>query len=164
MNVRKNARQTPSGRVPMIERIESGWSVGRAAAASGSRRGEPIAGSAAGGLAIMSFSIAVRPHRCPRRLNGTLAERIVQLRRERRSSPVIATGVGPSPVDCSAGAQAARLTGVIEHALIYFHGLMMGKKPLPEFAALTDGSAAMAAIATADAPTLSLAEDRKVWV
>jgi predicted dehydrogenase len=54
------------------------------------------------------------------------------------------------------------LRGVIEHELAYFHGLMQGRAPLPEFATLTDGSAAMAAIATADALSLSLAEDRKV--
>lgn len=56
------------------------------------------------------------------------------------------------------------LRGIIEHEFTYFHGLMQGKKPLPEFAALTDGTAAMAAIATADALSLSLAEDRKVSV
>jgi predicted dehydrogenase len=56
------------------------------------------------------------------------------------------------------------LKGIIEHELTYFHGLMQGKAPLAEFAALTDGSAAMAAIATADALSLSLTEDRKVSV
>ncbi|RYG85692.1 MAG: Gfo/Idh/MocA family oxidoreductase, partial [Alphaproteobacteria bacterium] len=56
------------------------------------------------------------------------------------------------------------LGGIIEHELTYFHGLMRGDAPLAEFAALTDGSAAMAAIATADALSLSLAEDRKVSV
>jgi predicted dehydrogenase len=56
------------------------------------------------------------------------------------------------------------LRGVIDHELAYFHGLMQGDAPLPEFATLTDGSAAMAAIATADALSRSLAEDRKVLV
>ncbi len=56
------------------------------------------------------------------------------------------------------------LRGVIEHELKYFHGLMLGAPPEPEFAALTDGSAAMAAIATADALTTSLREGRKVGV
>lgn len=56
------------------------------------------------------------------------------------------------------------LGGIIEHELAYFHGLMQGASPLPEFAALTDGTAAMAAIATADALSLSLAGDRKVSV
>lgn len=56
------------------------------------------------------------------------------------------------------------LRGIIDHELTYFHGLMRGDEPAPEFAALTDGSAAMAAIATADALSLSLSEDRKVSV
>jgi len=56
------------------------------------------------------------------------------------------------------------LRGIIEHELGYFHGLMRGAAPLAEFAALTDGSAATAAIATADALTRSMAEGRKVRV
>ncbi len=56
------------------------------------------------------------------------------------------------------------LTGIIEEELDYFHGLVMGGEALPEFAALTDGTAAAAAIATADALTLSLKESRKVTV
>lgn len=56
------------------------------------------------------------------------------------------------------------LKTIIDYELIYFHGLLQGQPPQPEYAALTDGSAAMAAIATADALTLSLAEDRKVSV
>lgn len=56
------------------------------------------------------------------------------------------------------------LKGIIEQELEYFHGLMMGGKPAAEFAALTNGSAAMAAIATADALTMSLREGRKVRV
>lgn len=56
------------------------------------------------------------------------------------------------------------LRGIIEQELDYFHGLMLGQPALPEFSKLTDGSAAMAAIATADALTLSLSEDRKVSV
>lgn len=54
------------------------------------------------------------------------------------------------------------LNGIIEQELEYFHGLMLGAQPLPEFAALTDGTAATAAIATADALSLSLRERRKV--
>ncbi len=56
------------------------------------------------------------------------------------------------------------LTGIIEEELDYFQGLVQGKEPLAEFAALTDGTAAAAAIATADALTLSLKELRKVAV
>ncbi len=56
------------------------------------------------------------------------------------------------------------LQGIVAEETRYFHGLLQGDAPLPEFAALTDGSAARASIATADALTLSLAEDRKVRV
>jgi predicted dehydrogenase len=56
------------------------------------------------------------------------------------------------------------LRGVIDEEVRYFHGLMLGDSLVDEFAALTDGSAAMASIATADALTLSLAEGRKVAV
>lgn len=56
------------------------------------------------------------------------------------------------------------LTGIVEEETAYFHGLLTGAAPAPEFAALTDGSAARSSIATADALTLSLSEDRKVRV
>lgn len=56
------------------------------------------------------------------------------------------------------------LTGIVEEETAYFHGLLTGSAPEPEFAALTDGSAARSSIATADALTLSLAQDRKVRV
>ncbi|MGF2949235.1 Gfo/Idh/MocA family protein [Microbacterium alcoholitolerans] len=56
------------------------------------------------------------------------------------------------------------LQGVAEEETAYFHGLLTGAEPDPEFAALTDGSAARRSIATADALTLSLAQDRKVRV
>lgn len=56
------------------------------------------------------------------------------------------------------------LTGIIEEELGYFHSLMSGAAPITEFAALTDGTAATASIATADALTRSLEEKRKVFV
>lgn len=56
------------------------------------------------------------------------------------------------------------LSGVVEEETTYFHGLLRGNVPEPEFAALTDGTAARAAIATADALSLSLTEGRKVAV
>lgn len=54
------------------------------------------------------------------------------------------------------------LQGIAEEETAYFHGLLTGAEPEPEFSALTDGSAARRSIATADALTLSLTEDRKV--
>ena len=56
------------------------------------------------------------------------------------------------------------LRGIIDEELSYFQSLVVGDAPLPEFAALTDGTAATAAIATADALQLSLSQDRKVRV
>lgn len=56
------------------------------------------------------------------------------------------------------------LRGIIEEELTYFHGLMTGAAPSEEFAALSDGSAATASIATADACTRSRLEGRKVLV
>lgn len=56
------------------------------------------------------------------------------------------------------------LRGMIEDEVSYFHGLMRGEEPVAEFAKLTDGSAAAASIATADALSLSLRESRKVLV
>ena len=56
------------------------------------------------------------------------------------------------------------LTGIIEEELDYFQSLVKGGDPLPEFAALTYGTAATAAIATADALTLSLRQSREVAV
>ena len=56
----------------------------------------------------------------------------------------------------------AWITGIVEEETTYFHGLMQGGETLPEFASLTDGSAALSALSAADALTLSLAEGRKV--
>ncbi|WP_167133228.1 Gfo/Idh/MocA family protein [Paramicrobacterium chengjingii] len=56
------------------------------------------------------------------------------------------------------------LQGIVEEEMTYFHGLMQGNSPTDEFAALSDGSAATATIATADALSRSLTEDRKVDV
>ncbi|WP_136036555.1 Gfo/Idh/MocA family protein [Microbacterium sp. K35] len=56
------------------------------------------------------------------------------------------------------------LSGIVEEETAYFHGLLTGAATEPEFAALTDGSAARSSIATADALTLSLAQDRKVRI
>lgn len=95
MNVHKNARQTPSGRVLMIERIESGWSVGRAAEASGvSERTAHrwLSRWRSGDHQLHDRSSA--PHHCPRRLGERQVERIAQLRRERQTGPVIARTLG----------------------------------------------------------------------
>ncbi len=56
------------------------------------------------------------------------------------------------------------LRSIMQKEMHYFHDLMNGAVPDPEFAPLLDGSAARAAIATADALTLSLRENRLVEV
>ncbi len=56
------------------------------------------------------------------------------------------------------------LRGIIDEELGYFQSLVLGGEPIAEFAALTDGSAATAAIATADALSLSMRESRKVRI
>ena len=93
MNVHKNARLTPYGRLLMIERVrKQGWPVGRAAAASGvsvrtayrwlgrhRRGGEP---------ALMDRSSA--PRRCPRRTPADRVAEVERLRRQRLTGPAIA--------------------------------------------------------------------------
>lgn len=56
------------------------------------------------------------------------------------------------------------LNGIIEEEMKYFHSLMEGSPVLDEFAKLSDGTAAMEAIATADACTLSEREGRRVEI
>lgn len=56
------------------------------------------------------------------------------------------------------------LQGVVEEEVTYLHDLLRGGAVTEEFRALTDGTAATAAIATADALTLSLRDGRKVPV
>nr|WP_330388602.1 Gfo/Idh/MocA family oxidoreductase [Marvinbryantia formatexigens] len=56
------------------------------------------------------------------------------------------------------------LHSIMKKEMAYFNGLMHGEKPDDEFRDLLNGKAARAAIATADAATLSLRENRKVCV
>lgn len=56
------------------------------------------------------------------------------------------------------------LQGVMETEMAYLNRIMHGQVPEEAFKPLLDGSAARAAIATADAATLSLKENRKVSV
>lgn len=58
----------------------------------------------------------------------------------------------------------AWLGGIIAEETAYFDGLLRGETPLAEFAALTDGSAALASLAAADALTLSREQGRKVRI
>ena len=53
---------------------------------------------------------------------------------------------------------------IMKKEMAYFNGIMHGEKPSDEFIDLMNGKAARAAIATADAATLSLRENRRVSV
>jgi transposase InsO family protein len=95
MNVHKNARQTPRGRVLMVERIERGLSIGQAAADAGvSERTAHrwLKRWRSGDRELLDRSSA--PRRCPHRLTGTQVERIGQLRRQRLTGPSIARALG----------------------------------------------------------------------
>ena len=56
------------------------------------------------------------------------------------------------------------LHGIMKNEMKFFNGIMHGEEPSDEFKDLLNGKAARAAIATADAATLSLRENRKVNV
>jgi transposase InsO family protein len=91
MNVHQNARLTPRGRVLMIERIERGLPVARAAADAGvSERTAHrwLRRWRAGDRGLFDHSSA--PRRCPHRLRPEQVARIEQLRRQRLTSAAIA--------------------------------------------------------------------------
>lgn len=56
------------------------------------------------------------------------------------------------------------LHGIMEEEMKFFNGIMHGEEVTDEFKDLLNGKAARAAIATADAATLSLRESRKVSI
>jgi len=95
MNIHKNARLTPRGRVLMVERIEAGWAVARAAQASGvsvRTAHRWLQRYRAGDRQLLDRSSA--PRRCRHRLGAELVASIEQLRRERRTGPAIARMLG----------------------------------------------------------------------
>lgn len=95
MNVHKNARLTPRGRVLMIERMAGGQSVRRAAADAGvSERTAHrwLKRWRSGDRELVDRSSA--PRHFPRRVHGERVARIEQLRRRRWTSPAIARALG----------------------------------------------------------------------
>ena len=95
MNVHKNARLTPCGRVLMMERIESGLAVRRAAADAGvSERTAHrwLRRWRSGDRELWDRSSA--PRRCPHRLAEAQLERIQELRRQGLTGPAIARALG----------------------------------------------------------------------
>jgi transposase InsO family protein len=95
MNVHKNARLTPRGRVLMMERIERGLPVRRVAAESGvsARTAHRwLRRWRAGDRELLDRSSA--PRRCPHQLAATQVDRIEELRRQRLTGPAIARMLG----------------------------------------------------------------------
>lgn len=95
MNVHKNARLTPRGRVLLVERIEGGVPMGQAAAAAGVSRQTAarwVRRYRSGDRHLHDRSSA--PRCCPHRLAADRIARIEALRRQRLTSPVIARMLG----------------------------------------------------------------------
>ncbi|MBN9307674.1 MAG: IS481 family transposase [Devosia sp.] len=95
MNVHKNARQTPRGRVLMMERIEGGLSVRQASIDAGvSERTTHrwLRRWRSGDRELVDHSSA--PHHCRRRLGAAQVERIRELRRQRLTGVAIAQALG----------------------------------------------------------------------
>jgi len=95
MDVHKNARLMPRGRVLMIERINMGMPVRQEAAEAGiSERTAHrwLKRWRCGDGELVDRSSA--PLRCPHRLRPEQVARIEQLRRQRLTSPVIARALG----------------------------------------------------------------------
>ena len=97
MNIHKNARLTPVGRALMISRIEQeGWSVARAAEASGvSRRtaSKWLQRHRRGGER-RHHDRSSAPRRCPRKTSAQVISQIETLRRQRMTGPAIARALG----------------------------------------------------------------------
>ena len=96
MRVHGNAKLTPSGRLLLVQRIETGWKVAEAAASAGVsertayrwlRRYREESGAV---LADRSS----RPHHCPSATDRKRVRRIVRLRRRRLVAWEIAHRVG----------------------------------------------------------------------
>jgi transposase InsO family protein len=95
MNVHKNARQTPRGRVLMVKRIESGVAVRQAAAEAGvsERTAHRWLGRWRSGDREL-FDRSSAPRHCPHRLASAQVDRIGELRRQRQTAPAIARALG----------------------------------------------------------------------
>ena len=93
MNIHKNARLTPQGRLLLVERItEAGWSVVQAAQAAGISVRQSyrwLARYRAEGAAGLGDRSSA-PHHCQHRTAGDRVSEIERLRRQRMSGPQIA--------------------------------------------------------------------------
>ena len=97
MNIHKNARLTPQGRLLLVERItEAGWSVVQAAQAAGISVRQSyrwLARYRAEGAAGLGDRSSA-PHHCQHRTAGDRVSEIERLRRQRMSGPQIARQLG----------------------------------------------------------------------
>ena len=97
MNIHKNARLTPQGRLLLVERItEAGWSVVPTAQAAGISVRQSyrwLARYRAEGAAGLGDRSSA-PHRCQHRTPGDRVGEIERLRRQRMSGPQIARQLG----------------------------------------------------------------------
>jgi transposase-like protein len=97
MNIHKNARLTPQGRLLLVERItEHGWSVAQAAQAAGLSTRQAYRWCAryrSGGRAALEDRSSAPGH-CPRRTSAAQTTAIEQLRRQRLTGPGIARQLG----------------------------------------------------------------------
>ena len=93
MNIHKNARLTPQGRLLLVERItDASWSVGQAAQAAGISVRQSyrwLARYRAEGAAGLGDRSSA-PHRCQHRIADDRVSEIERLRRQRMSGPQIA--------------------------------------------------------------------------
>jgi transposase InsO family protein len=93
MNIHKNARLTPSGRLLLVQRIEEcGWKPVAAARAVGLSQRQSyrwLARYRAGGAAALADRSSA-PHRCKHRIGADRVSEIERLRRQRMSGPAIA--------------------------------------------------------------------------
>jgi transposase InsO family protein len=95
MNVHKNARLTPCGRVLLVQRIEQGWTPLRAAEAAGVSVRTAyrwLLRYRLGDGQLQDRSSA--PHHCPHRLPAERLTAIEHLRRQRQTGPMIALALG----------------------------------------------------------------------
>ena len=97
MNIHKNARLTPQGRLLLVERItEAGWSVVQAAQAAGISVRQSyrwLARYRAEGAAGLGDRSSA-PHHCKHRIARDRVSEIERLRRQRMSGPQIARHLG----------------------------------------------------------------------
>ena len=96
MNVHENARLTPVGRALMIDRIEQGLSVARAAEAFGVSRctvSKWLQRHRRGGERRLHDRSSA-PRRCPRKVAAGVIDQIQALRRQRMTGPAIAQALG----------------------------------------------------------------------